>query len=146
MRYKVPQNVQRADQILWFLTLPQLIILILGFGISYWLFTTLNKIFILDQISQILVWLPGGIAAAFAFLKIKGIPLFKFILLLLEQNMFRPPRRRWSQHGGTPFVSLTTPFSKNSQKKNTAPEAPKKEISQEKIKNIAAVLDSPKSS
>lgn len=141
MRYKVPQNVQRADQILWFLTLPQLILLIVGFGISYWLFTTLNKIFILDQISQILVWIPGGIAAAFAFVKIKRIPLFKFILLLFEQNMFRPPRRRWSQHGGTPFVSMTLPFSFEAKKKEKKDEKGKA-VSQEKIKNLAAVLDS----
>lgn len=140
MRYKVPQDVQRADQILWFLTLQQLIMLIVGFGFSYWLFNTLNKIFILDEISQVLIWLPAGLAAAFAFVKVKGIPLFKFILLLIEQNFFRPPRRRWSQNGGTPFVSLTTPFSMKTVKK-VEKDTAGKEVSREKIKNLAAILD-----
>ncbi len=140
MRYKVPQDVQREDQILWFITLRQLIILIIGFGISYTMFNSLNKIFVLDEISQILIWFPAGLAAAFAFLKVKGLPLFQFILLLIEQTFFRPPRRRWSQNGGSPFVSLTVPFSLK-MKKKVVEKTAGKEVSTEKIKNLAAVLD-----
>jgi len=139
-RYKVPQDVQREDQILWFITLRQLIILIVGFGISYTLFNMLNKIYVLDEVSQILVWLPAGIAAAFAFLKIKGISLFKFILLIIEQASFRPGRRRWSQNGGSPFVSSTIPFRMET-KKTTVAAKSDKQYSTEKVKNLAAILD-----
>ncbi len=140
MRYKVPQNVQREDQILWILTIRQLVILIAGFGLSYALFSNLNKSYNLSDLEQILVWIPGAISAAFAFVKIKGIELTKFILLLVEK-LFRPAHRRWVNHGGDPFVSMTTPFSmkKEKPKKEIVND---KEVSAEKIKNLANILDS----
>ena len=139
MRYKVPQDVQRADQILWFLTLRQLIMLILGGGISYALFTNLNKQYDLSQIEQILIWIPAAIAVALAFVKIKGIELTKFILLLLER-LFRPAHRRWVNHGGDPFVSMTTAFTMKKEKKK-AEIRQKEDISDEKIRNLANILD-----
>jgi hypothetical protein len=139
MRYKVPQNVQRADQILLFLTLKDLILLILGFGLSYMLFTSLNKQYELNQIEQILIWIPGALSAALAFVKIKGIPLTKFILLIFEK-LFRPAHRQWVKHGGDPFVSLTTPFTMKMKKKEKEVES-KKDVSSEKIKNLANILD-----
>ena len=139
MRYKVPQNVQREDQILWFLTLRQLIVIIVGGGISYMLFTSLNKQYELNELEQILIWIPAALALAFAFVKIKGIELTKFILLLLER-LFRPAHRRWVNHGGDPFVSMTRAFSMKKTKKEK--EVPtKEEVSSEKIKNLAKILD-----
>ena len=139
MRYKVPQDVQREDQILWVLTLRQVIILIIGFGFSYMLFSSLNKQYELNQIEQILIWIPGAMAAALAFVKIKGIPLIKFILLLLEK-LFRPAHRKWVKHGGDPFVSMTTPFSMTKEKKEKE-EIIKKDVSLDRIKNLADILD-----
>jgi len=134
MRYKVPQDVQRADQIIWFLTLRHLIILIVGGGISYMLFTNLNKNYEMNQFQQILIWIPAALAAALAFVKIKGIELMKLILLMLEK-LFRPPHRRWITHGGDPFVSMTTPFTMKKVVKK------KEDISNEKIRNLANILD-----
>ena len=143
MRYKVPQNVQREDQILWFLTLRQLIILIVGFAISYGMFNFFNKHFHLYEIQQVIIWIPMAIAAAFAFIRFKGVSLTKLILLLIEQSFFRPPNRRWVQLAGSPFVSMTTPFSMNEKKKDVvATQA--KDASTEKIKNLAAMLDGEK--
>ncbi len=139
MRYKVPQNVQREDQILWFLTLRQVIILIVGGGLSYMLFTNLNKNYELNELEQIFIWIPAALAVALAFVKIKGIELSKFILLLLER-LFRPAHRRWVKHGGDPFISITTPFSLKKKKKEIKIRE-KEEFSPEKIKKIANILD-----
>lgn len=139
MRYKVPQNVQRADQILWFLTLRQLIMIIVGGGISYMLFTNLNKQYELNQLEQILIWIPAAITVALAFVKIRGIELTKFILLLLEK-LFRPAHRKWVNHGGDPFVSMTRQFSMKKKKKEKEVRT-KEDISSEKIRNLANILD-----
>ena len=132
MRFKVPQNVQREDQILWFLTLRQVIILILGFGISYTLFNSLSKQYDLNQIEVILCWLPAAISVTISFLKIHGISLFKFVLLQIEQFIFRQPRRRWVKHAGEPFVSMTTQFSMKTVKKQAQMDTRQEEFSSEK--------------
>jgi hypothetical protein len=142
MQYKVPQDVQREDQILWFITLRQLIILMVGFGMSYMLFVNFKQNYDLNELENILVWIPAVITLAFAFLKIHGITLFKFILLLLEQVFFRAPRRHWMAQSGEPFVSITTPFSSDKAKKKIAVNG--KEFSTEKVKNLAALLDGEK--
>ncbi|MCK5460768.1 PrgI family protein [Candidatus Gracilibacteria bacterium] len=142
MKYKVPQNVQREDQILWFITLKQLIMLLIGGGISYMMFVNLNKKYDLHSLEQILVWFPAGIAVAFAFVKIKSIPLLQFILLLIEQGFFRVPRRYWQENSDV-FVSMTTGVKLKEKGKKEI--ADKKEVSQEKIKNLAALLDGQKS-
>ncbi len=117
MQYKVPQNVQREDRILWFLTFKQFIILLVGGGISYLLFVNLSKNYELNLFDYFLVWLPALLSVAFAFITIKGIALFQFILLMIEYFFFRPPRRYWIQGGGEKFVSLTTNYSPNKKKK-----------------------------
>ncbi|MBT3349236.1 PrgI family protein [bacterium] len=141
MRYKVPQDVQRADQILWFLTLRQVIALVVGFAISYTLYSSLSKQYDLNEFEIVFIWLPAAISAAFSFLKVKGVSLFKFILLLVEQIFFRPPRRRWSMGQGEQFVSTTVPFSMKIKTEESEP-AQEKEVSSEKIKKLARVLDS----
>jgi hypothetical protein len=142
MRFKVPQDVQREDQILWFLTLRQVVILILGFGISYTLSNSLSKQYELHQVEIILCWIPAAISATIAFLKIHGISLFKFALLLIEQTAFRQSRRRWMKHAGEPFVSMTTPFSMKTVKKQAEIDIHQEEFSSEKIRSLAKLLDS----
>ena len=138
MRFKVPQDVQREDQILWFITLRQLILILVGFGLSYFIMVTIQKSYEINTFELIVIWIPAAIAVAFAFLKIHGIKLFKFILLQIEQFLFRSPRRRWISHSGDAFISMTTEFSMKTKAKKETPEA--KNISAEKIKNLAKIL------
>ena len=91
MQFKVPQDVQREDIILWLITFKQFVILLLGGGISYVMFVNMNKHYRLNTFEDILVWIPAMVAIAFSFIKIKGIPLFQFILLMIENIFFRPP-------------------------------------------------------
>ncbi len=138
MQFKVPQNVQREDQILWFITLRQLIMILVGGGISYALFTVLSKKYVLGTFEVILISIPAIIAISFAFVRIKGIGLFKFFLLLIETKLFRAPRRYW-QSGSDVFVSMTTGFIQR--KKNIKTELSVKDISNNKFKNLANLID-----
>ena len=138
MRFKVPQDVQREDQILWFITLRQLIFLIVGGGISYMLFVKLSEVYYLSEIAIVFICIPAAISAAFAFLKIKGISFGKFILVFLEQTFFRPSRRFWQSSTGV-FISMTNVVSLGNKKSAQVVET--KALSQDKIKNLAALLD-----
>jgi len=143
MRFKVPQDVQREDQILWFITLRQLVLLLIGFGISYTMFVNMKEKYDLTDLELIMIWMPAALCTAFAFVKIKGIGLFQFCLLLIEQLFFRRGRRYWIQNGGDAFFSMTTSVSPLKKKKEVAEE--EKDVSQEKIKNLAKFLDGEKS-
>ena len=138
MRYKVPQDVQREDTILFFITMRQLVLLMIGGGISYFLWVNLSKRFELSTLETILIWMPAIICAAFAFVKIKHIPLFQFILLLVEQLFFRAPRRFWQNNTGV-FVSMTTGFHTTVKKKIET--VNNKQVSRDKIKNLAKFMD-----
>jgi hypothetical protein len=138
MQFKVPQDVQRADQILWFITLRQLILILIGGGISYGLFTVFSKKYVLGTFEVILLCIPAAIAISFAFVKIKGIPLFKFILLLVETSVFRAPRRYWQTNSNI-LVSMTTGF--RMKKKSTKEVIITKNISEDRIKNLANLID-----
>ncbi len=142
MRAKVPQDVQREDQILWFITLHQLVLLLIGFGISYAIFNNMNSKYDLDTGDQIMIWIPAGISAFFAFIKIKGIPIFQLITLLIEQLFFRRARRWWIQNGGEPLFSLTTTIP--SLNKNKKVEVQEKKFDRDKVRDLAQFLDGQK--
>ena len=138
MRFKVPQNVQREDQIIGPITLRQLIILMITGGFSYVMYTQLNKMYYMNQLQQMLIWIPLAIGAAFAFIQIRGIPLFKFCLLTLEQTIFLPSKRFW-QPNASPHVSMTQSETKKKEKAEDGPKT--KDFNQQKVKNLAALLD-----
>ena len=134
----MPQNVQREDQILGPITLKQLIVLMVTGGFSYLMYTQLNQLYYMNQLQQMLIWLPLALGAAFAFVKVRGIPLFQFCLLLLEQTIFLPSKRFW-QNSGDGFVSMTQNETKKETKKDEV--TPTKDFSEQKVKNLAALLD-----
>ncbi len=137
LRYKVPQNVQRADKILIFIDFKQLIILMITGGFSYFLFIQMSKYYTLTQLEIFLIAIPFVLGIAFCFLKIKGLTLMKFLLLMLEQ-IFLPARRYWMPSSHT-FVSMTDNFSYLEKKEEVI--ILEKNVSAEKIKNLAALLD-----
>lgn len=94
MQFKVPQDVQQADRIVWFLTLPQLIICVVGFAMAYGVYSILNQQGLPLIISLPPVILIGMITAAFAFLKIANLPFHRFLALLIER-FITPSKRVW---------------------------------------------------
>lgn len=141
MRFKVPQNVEREDQVLWFITLRQLIILLVGGGISYMLFINIAKGKDSSEVSaimMILIWIPAVLSVIFAFVKIKGIGIVHLFYLLMEHGFFRYPRRYWIAGAGEPFISMTTRIS--DLKKKLEP-VPNKNYDNEKAHKLATFLD-----
>ncbi|HEY5713800.1 MAG TPA: PrgI family protein [Candidatus Gracilibacteria bacterium] len=141
MQFKVPQDVQREDTILWFITLRQLIFVLIGGGISYALYVGLSKIYELNGIELFAILIPFLVALAFAFLRIRGMSLMMFILVCAEQFIFRPGRRYWSQEGNI-LISMTTRISSNKKKDVKADN--KSMMEREKLKNLAQMLDGEK--
>lgn len=98
MQYKIPQNVGIEDRIVGPLTLKQLIILAIGFGLSYSLFVILNRVYELNVLEYTVIAFPGIISAGLALIKINDISLGKYILLFLEFSI-KPKRRVWDHRG-----------------------------------------------
>jgi len=138
LRYKVPQDVQREDKILFFITMKQLVILMVTGGISYMLFVSLSETYILSQVAIAFIMLPFVLGCAFCFVRIKGLGLSQFFLLNIE-HLLLPARRYW-QPGSQSVVSSTVDFSMND--KDTVKIVENKNISAEKIKNLADLIDS----
>lgn len=104
MQFKIPQDVLRPDKIVGFLTLRQLVIVIIGGGIAYALYVALSKQYYLE------IWLPpvafvGLLTLAFAFFKFHDIVFEKFILIFVEYK-FRPRARTWQKMQGDVVLSV----------------------------------------
>lgn len=93
LQFKIPQNVQRDDQILPFMTMKQLVILCIGGGVSYVSFAFLSKFFFVEIWGPV-AFLLMGITIAIAYVKVGGIDFSKWLLLFLEKN-FVPQNRIW---------------------------------------------------
>lgn len=141
MQFKVPQDVQQADRIVWFLTLPQLIICVVGFAIAYAIYSILNQ-----QGLPIIIWLPpvaivALLTAAFAFLKIANLPFYKYLALVVER-LITPSKRVWVK--GADRVL----FNEDIEKLNENPEEKKKQqeeelqaSKEERLQNIGALTE-----
>lgn len=136
MQFKVPQDVQRKDTIIWSLTIQQLIICGIGGGIAYAIYIQLSKTYFME------VWLPpvviiSAITLAFAFLTIHNLPFDEFLMHFIEYHIL-PRKRLWIQGSGTPFIP---PFDES--KKKTEKVLEKKEKKQQKtLAQLTQVLDS----
>ncbi|MCK5616448.1 PrgI family protein, partial [Candidatus Pacearchaeota archaeon] len=104
MQYKIPQDVGIEDKIVGPLSLRQLIILAIGFGISYVLFALMSKLYELNALEYIVIAIPGLISAAFAMIKINDVPLIKYMFLFLEFSI-KPKKRIWDHRGIANLVS-----------------------------------------
>lgn len=135
MRFKVPQDVQRADQIVGPLTWRQMFILGGGGGICYAIYVTLGKEYLIT------VWLPpvalvGGFTAALAFIKIHGLRFEIFLLSLLEYHLL-PKKRIWHKGQAEPFVS----FLQRKTEEKKKPKAKKSKKRTKSLKEMARILD-----
>lgn len=134
MQFKVPQNVQRADQIVGPLTLRQLIICGVGGMIAYGLYVSLAKYYIW------ITWVPPvGIVAlitlAFAFIRPIDLNFERWILLWIEFFIL-PRKRTWIQASAEVLPSLTTTEEKPQTKAEEQAVA-KAESIEDKHKKIA---------
>jgi hypothetical protein len=141
MQFKVPQDVQQADRIVAFLTLPQLIICVIGFAVSYGVYAALN-----NQGLPMIIWLPpimviGGLTLAFAFLKIANLPFHQYLALLIER-FITPSKRVWVKGGDRVIndeVYVSAEDKKTGEKTKKMNELQQQK--EEKMQNISEITD-----
>lgn len=136
---KIPQNVQIEDRIVGSITLRQLIISIVGCGISYAIWTNLQKILgTVSIVVSIIAWIPAVIFIAFAFIKVYDLSLFRIVLLMIERSV-KPQTRTWAPRTGMSTINSHT-FAKPEKKKRSAGTGQEKPLS---IEELSSMLDIP---
>jgi len=132
---KIPQNVYVEDRIVGPVTLRQLIILLATGGFSYAIWTAAkNQLGVASLPITILCWIPFVVGLIFAFIKIQGIGLMRFLLLMAEK-MEKPAMRQWSPRRG---ISINFKyFSGTEEKKKQVVMQPHRE----KLEELSALLD-----
>lgn len=134
MQFKVPQDVQRRDTIIWSLTLQQMAICGIGGGIAYGVYVSLAATYFIE------VWLPpvviiSAITLAFAFIKIHSLPFHEFLMNFIEYHLL-PRQRYWIQGGGYPFMP---PFDDS--KKKVEKIKPVEHKQKKSLQELSNVLD-----
>jgi len=137
---KIPQNVYIEDRIVGPLTLKQIIIVTVGCGFSYALFSMISKSYgVVALPLEVLVWVPGVLSFIFAFVRINDLSMLKLCLLLVER-MNKPMTRTWTPRRGliinvrtftTPATQAHTPLTTVIEQK------------QQRIAELSTVLDRP---
>jgi len=102
MQYKVPQNIDKPDQIVGPLTLVEFSYLAIAGALDVLIFQTIKGTFAI-----LLIGIISIIALAFAFLKIQDRPLLYFIsnAILFATN---PKTRIWLKVSDSPVLKAST--------------------------------------
>ncbi|OGC82631.1 MAG: hypothetical protein A2V81_03940 [Candidatus Abawacabacteria bacterium RBG_16_42_10] len=93
-QFKVPQNVQRADTIIGPLTMMQLIIAVVGGGLAYIIYLSLQQ-----PVATILAVIIVSITAAFVLIRIHDMPFWQYLASLLIY-ILKPRLRVWEKGSG----------------------------------------------
>ncbi len=133
---KIPQNIYVEDRIVGPVTLRQIIICLMGMGVSYALWSLLKSAGLENILITAIAWIPTGIAAAFAFVKINGISLLRFVLLNIEKSQ-KPRFRQWQPRVGI-SINVRTIVPKAHGSGKAAPQAHE---TRNRIEELSAVLD-----
>src|SRR3989338_9912713 len=116
---KIPQNVQIEDRIIGSITLRQLIITILGGGVSYILWSSFGKMYGgLGPVGMVLCFIPTIVAVSFAFIKIYDLSLLRITFLYIEKAI-KPGTRIWTPRIGIERLHHAPKPEKKNKKKKT---------------------------
>ncbi|MDD4318827.1 MAG: PrgI family protein [Candidatus Peribacteraceae bacterium] len=144
---KIPQNVYVEDRIVGPVTLRQLIIVLIGGGFSYLLYTTMAKAAggHLGVVPTVLVWIPCAVAVIFAFVKVNDLSLFRIVLLMVEKSQ-KPPARMWTHRAGISVHIRTTPEDDKAQEKKKEQEKQEATAALQRenhIQELSTLIDRP---
>ena len=135
---KIPQNVYIEDRIIGPLSLRQIIIMALGAGFSYLLFSSYDKAVGNVGIPMtIILWTPAAIAAAFAMVNINDLSLAR-ICMLVAERMVKPSVRTWAPREGISITIHTSRVREQEQEQKTAAGMPSTE---KQISELSHVMD-----
>jgi len=126
---KIPQNVDPEDKLIGPLTLKQFLELLFGFGLAYILFV----IGLPTWLALILALPCALLGIAFAFLKVNGQPLEKFLGALISYYL-KPSKRVWRP------IPKTEEGEEKKEIILPKPPPPKK-ITRSRLEELAYVLD-----
>lgn len=93
MQYKIPVQIENEDPIFLGLSLRQLSIVMIGFGIAYSIFQSLAPS-LWGEIALIPSWFIAALTLAIAVFKIHEMTFIPFLLSLVRLNIF-PKERKW---------------------------------------------------
>ena len=121
MQYKIPVQVENEDKIFLNLSIRQLVIIMIGWGIAYSIFTWLEK----DYgwaVALFPAWVVAFITLVIALFKTSEMTFFPFVLNLLRLNL-NSSIRVWSKWVDS-FDKITIwyvapPFNSNQEQLNT---------------------------
>ncbi|MFH0770386.1 MAG: PrgI family protein [Candidatus Peregrinibacteria bacterium] len=133
---KIPQNVQVEDRIIGQISLRQIILCMIGGGISFAVWNTAKSMGYVSLTATIICWIPLYIIAAFAFVKFQGLSLLKIVLLFIEQ-MQKPPVRMFAPREG---VAIHIRYFYQTQQEKDLPKA-QTHVEVEKLKKLSSLLD-----
>ncbi|HAI98374.1 TPA: hypothetical protein DCL30_02405 [Candidatus Peribacteria bacterium] len=133
---KIPQNVQVEDKIVGPVSLKQIILCMMGGGISFVIWNTMKKAGITSVQSTIFAWTPLAITAAFAFVKIHGLSLLRIILLFIERSQ-KPIARSFAPRYGT-SINIRAFYQTLPEK--DLPKGQTK-VEMDKLKSLSTLLD-----
>jgi hypothetical protein len=144
---KIPQNVYIEDRIVGPLTLRQTLIMALGCGFSYMLYTSIGKAMggRPDPITTVLVCIPGLISIAFSLIKVNDLSLSRIMLLMVERSN-KPVRRTWTPRRGLTIHirTLTQELEKaEKEKEDQHKKAEAEAHTESKLSELTTVLDQP---
>ncbi len=137
---KIPQNVQIEDRVVGPLSLRQIIIMAVGGGFSYMLYTMVQRSLGTMNIPlTVILWTPAAIAAAFALVNINDLSLLRICFLLLEK-MQKPSLRTWAPRTG---ISITIRTSATAKKDDDAAKQPvvAQRSAEDRIAELTKVVD-----
>ncbi|NOS67716.1 MAG: PrgI family protein [Candidatus Peribacteraceae bacterium] len=136
---KIPQNVQIEDKVIGPISLRQLLIIGIGGGFSYMMYSLVQRS--MGQVNiplTVVLWTPAVIAAAFALVNINDLSLLRICFLLMEK-VVKPSTRTWAPRSGISITIRTSAATK----KNDAlqkPAAPERSP-EDQIAELTRVVD-----
>ena len=136
---KIPQNVYVEDRIIGPITLKQIMIVMVSSGLSYTIWAIMRQSGADSGANTLLAWIPTVIGAAFAFVKINGISLFRIMLLLIER-MDKPAKRVWTPRQGI-YINITTIKDPSKKDKETGKKQIQKTQQEDQIEELSRLLD-----
>jgi hypothetical protein len=93
-QFKVPQNVQRADTIIGPLTMVQLIVAVVGGGLAYGIYLSLQS-----PVNIVVSVVIAAITAAFALIHVHDLSFGKY-LSVMALYLLKPRLRVWEKGSG----------------------------------------------
>lgn len=138
---KIPQNVHIEDRIIGPLSLRQILLMAVGGGTSYVLYSLMAKANggKVGLVATVLVCLPAIIMTMFAIIKINDLSLIRICMLMIE-GMNKSPVRAWTPRRGLSITIHLNAQGKGKAEEETPGEKRKREDLERAVRQKASAI------